>query len=112
MSSEAERFALNDQLVWFVVAKMHSVQKAENVHTGTKNATVLAPSPPLPSSAENSRAARAGTAKMHLNHSLCKKIRRVRWRENSALASGRKPAPPGLCRTRFRDLLMIISQQQ
>jgi hypothetical protein len=52
MSSEAERFALNDQLVGFVAAKMLSVQIAENVYIGTKNATALAPSPPISTSAE------------------------------------------------------------
>jgi hypothetical protein len=40
MSSEAERFALNDQLVESVAAKTLSVQIADNAYTGTANAPV------------------------------------------------------------------------
>jgi hypothetical protein len=78
MSSEAERFALNDQLVRFVAAKTLSVQIADNVYTGTANATAFALPPPLFIDGENSRVVPTGTVKMHLNPLLCKKI----WRDH------------------------------
>jgi hypothetical protein len=88
---------------------MLSVQTAENVYTGTKNATALAPSPPIFIIGGNSRAARAGTAKMHLNHSLRKKIRRACGPQNSALTPPVDDATNLSCRAfagRFRGLLM------
>jgi hypothetical protein len=73
----AEREALNDQLVGFVAARMNSVQIAEKDHLGTKNTNVCpAPSPPISSLGGNCPPPRpAGTAKMHLNPLVCKKIR-------------------------------------
>jgi hypothetical protein len=49
---------------------------ADHDYTGTKKADALAPPPPLPSLAEIRTQLPQETAKLHLNRSLRKKIRR------------------------------------
>src|SRR5215510_2422976 len=77
---------------------MNSVQTAEKDHLGTKNTSVC-PAPLPPNSIPRRKfpaAAPAGTAKMHLNPLVCKKIRR----DISLKRTPHKPCPSADDKTR------------